>query len=769
MQPRPLDALIAAQRRLAESAADLDEVLQVVAEEAAAVAGPGTRSVVGLVDGDELVCRASAGRDAAAMWLGLRLPIEGSIGGLVLRTGQPQTSRDGWDDPRSVTEANRSVGVRSSVLAPLLAGKEAVGVLYATHSDPDHFDDDDVDRVVLLAMASSAAIAAAVARREHGSVRAALTESVRRLEAAREVSGAGTWEWDIATGRLAWSPEMYRIAGLEPGSVEPTIELWTSLLHPDDLDVARRRRDASVDERQGYRERFRIVDAHGRERHLVAWSEVEVGADGRPLRVVGATLDASDVEQVASTDALTGLPNRSVLDARLADALAVAGPQRQVGVLLADLDRFRLVNEALGHRTGDAVLAATAGRCITGCPAGSTLVRTDGDEFAVLLPGVADVAELEAVAGRLVALGREPYRASGVPQGTVCTMSVGVALVTDAHRDPGEVVRQAGLALHRAKAAGGDRHVTYDTAMGARAEARVRTEEALRRALDEDRLGVVYQPVVDLGSGRVVGAEALARIVDPAYGALSPALFIEVAEETGLVARLDSWVARQAVGLVRGWATEASDLGVPRVSVNLSSRSLARPEVAEELRQHLVAEDVDGGRLLVEITEHSLLDRSGCVERSLSVLRQAGVGVGIDDFGTGWSAMAYLVGLHLEFLKVDRSFVARLGEDPSAEAVVRAVVDLGHAHGMQVVGEGVETERQAQLLRELGCDQAQGWWFGRPVAARLLPDLVRTWHGRAEGVRWAPWDGRDPAPPVPLLPFSPGGRSRPGASRPPTS
>ena len=549
-----LARLVAAQERLAAVRGGLDETLQAVADEAAAMFAE--RSVVGLVDGEHVVARAVGG-SSTLMAEGDRLPVEGTLAGHVLATGEVALCRDAETDPRTDPEASRRYGVRSSVIAPIRHADEVLGLLVVTAAEADGFDEVDAEAVVLLAALAGGAVAAALARKDRQSMQGVLSESLRRLDAASEVSGAGTWEWDLATGALVWSEQMYRIAGARPGEIEPTIEAWTALLHPADRDRATARREDSLGSRRGYRERFRIIDLTGRVRRLLAWSEVEVDAQGTPVRVVGATLDAGEVEDPTLADPLTGLPSRALLDERLADALVDAGGNAGPGLLVVELDRFRLVNEAVGRETGDRVLTAAASRIITTCPAGSTVVRVGGDEFAVLVPSADDQRRLTDLADRLVRAFREPYRSAGVPDGTVCTATVGVTWSPGAggagERDPGEIVREADLALHRAKTGGGNRWAVFDAAMGAAAAMRARTEESLRSALDAERLRVVYQPVVSLRTGRVVGVEALARVVDPELGPLSPALFVEAAEQTGLVARLDAWVLRRAVALAAGW------------------------------------------------------------------------------------------------------------------------------------------------------------------------------------------------------------------------
>ncbi|MFP5335571.1 MAG: EAL domain-containing protein [Actinomycetes bacterium] len=454
-------------------------------------------------------------------------------------------------------------------------------------------------------------------------------------------------------------------------------------------------------------------------RVVEAWVRAAVlpagGAPGRcalvhVLDVTEQRRAEESLERLALTDTLTGLANRARLVEEM--GLLLARPPQphgcQVAVLLLDLDRFKLVNDGLGHPVGDDLLVAVAERLTTVSPPGSCVGRLGGDEFVVLLAGSAATRALD-VAQSVAAFLREPY---DLPSGhrLVVSASVGVALA-DGRRTGTDLLREADLALYRAKDAGRDRVAVCDDDLRAGAVARVDVENVLRRALDSGGLRLDLQPVVDLASERAVGAEALVRLVTVEGATLPPATFVQVAEETGLVAQVDGWVVEQAVALLA-----EPGAALPRVAVNVSGRTLQEPGFADRVLAALDARGVDGARLDVEITESVLLEATVEARRALAALRLAGVRIGLDDFGTGYSALAYLQRLPLDFLKVDRSFVARLGGgDATAEATVRAIIDVAHAHRLVVIAEGVETAEQARTLRALGCDRGQGWLYGRPA------------------------------------------------------
>jgi predicted signal transduction protein with EAL and GGDEF domain len=541
--------------------------------------------------------------------------------------------------------------------------------------------------------------------------------------------------------------------------------------------------------RRGGEEQFDLVGADGVHRRVHAWTEVELDERGEAARLYGSAVDITAAAPLGQRDPLTDLATRPALLAHLErDARESERQRRRGGTVLAlvDIDRFSVLDDALGRTTGDRVLVACADRLRTAAPRGSVVARLDGDVFAVAVsatpvgtgsgaagePAVlAAPPDAGALAEQLAAALRRPVGVPGVADPLALTASIGLVTTGGDEVGADDVVRRAGLALRRAKREGRDRAVHYSPALEEAAARRVRTEAMLRSALDAGRMQVLYQPVVDLASGEVVGVEALARVIDPEQGPLSPLVFIEVAEETGLVTRMDEWVLGRASGLAQRWRPPASgaptaialpETGtvavagprhvLPTVAVNMSSRTLSRPDLAVLVRGALQTSGSDPARLLVEITEHSLLDQGEHARRTLDGLTDLGVGVGIDDFGTGWSALSYMSALELAFMKVDRAFVSRLGLDTSATAVVQAVIDLAHAHHLTVIAEGIETEQQARMLVEMGCDHGQGYWFGRPTPEPDLDAVVSSWHERARAARFGAWAASPAAPaaaPVP--------------------
>ncbi len=583
-----------------------------------------------------------------------------------------------------------------------------------------------------------------------------LSGSLAGLRAARELTGLGLWEWRPGSDELVWSPEMFRMAGLEPGAVRPTLQAWHAAVHPEDLERARRLDVLAVSQDGGGVETFRVIGADGLERHVQSWSTVVPAGE---VTVCGASVDVTHqvrtqrlLERLSETDAVTGLDNRLAFDRRMQEILARPVPGRgraangraggvdqqdggaEVAVLLIDLDRFKLVNDSLGHQVGDRLLVEVARRIEVAVPEDAMTARMGGDEFVVVPPPGLAWLGVRRLAQALVDVLRTPYVLPDSGEMVVCPASIGVTSTAGRRVSADDLLSEADLALYRAKDSGRDRYVVYDEALRLRARRRHEAERLLRSALDDGRLVLQYQPIVDFSHGRVVGAEALVRVrpggARPGGGRdggpeelLGPDAFIDVAEDTGLVVELDCWVIDAAVAQVARWmGQERADRPVPWVAVNVSPRSMEHPRVVRRLLDAVQLHGVAPELLKVELTERTFLGTLPGGESALRQLLASGIPVGIDDFGTGYSALAYLPRFELDFMKIDRSFVAAVGTQDRADAVVTAIVDLAHAHGMLVTAEGIETPRQARRLREIGCDLAQGFHFGRAgPPGRIMP------------------------------------------------
>jgi diguanylate cyclase (GGDEF)-like protein len=455
---------------------------------------------------------------------------------------------------------------------------------------------------------------------------------------------------------------------------------------------------------------------------LIAWISV--------LAITAARL-AILVRQLGSkvmTDDLTGLPNRFAFSQRLQAALSgLEVESGHVGVVFCDVDHFKLVNDSYGHAVGDAVLQAVAERLAAVMRAGDIVARLGGDEFAVLVQHVADPAAIRSVADRIVDALAAPLYVDGVGE-LYAAISVGVRMSDDADAAADVLLADADLAMYRAKGAGGGRCAAFDPCLREDSVRRLRLDNDLRAALDRGELHLAFQPEIDMGRGTLFGVEALTRWKHPDLGLIPPDEFIPVAETAGLIERLFDWCLDSALRQHAKWRSEGR---IVPVAVNLSASQLTDPRLVSAVGSALARHDVGGHQLWLEITESALAGGEAAVSAAVQ-LKQLGVNIAIDDFGTGYSSLSLLRRLPFDVLKIDRSFVAPLGQAEADDQVLASIVQLAHGLGVRTVAEGVETEQQARLLASFGCDIVQGYLYARPAdadaaLASVAPD--GTWLG----------------------------------------
>jgi diguanylate cyclase (GGDEF)-like protein/PAS domain S-box-containing protein len=481
----------------------------------------------------------------------------------------------------------------------------------------------------------------------------------------------------------------------------------------------------------------RVRAADGTWRHVES-TVVRYQVPGAPRQIMVTARDVSDQvalrQQVAHLtfhDGLTGLPNRAYVEERTRDVLRGAPATRRIGVILLDLDRFTAVNDSVGHGAGDLVLAQAARRLRATVPVHDTVARWGSDEFAVLVENAGGAAELSEIAERLVgAIAAEPFRVAG--QQIALTASVGVALAGREPQSPGTpdhpddptalVLRNADVAMSRAKEAGGDRAEVYAAHMHADVVRRLEIVTDLQRAISNGELTLQYQPIVELATSRVVGAEALVRWWRGGE-VVAPREFLGAAEESGLIVPLGEWVLRQACAQGAAWRRASWDVGV---AVNLSARQITAPGFTAQVAAILAETGLPSTALTVEVTERILVEEDGLITDRLAELHQMGVRMAIDDFGIGYASLAHLRQLPLDIIKIDPSFVAGLGHDDTLTLLTRTVVQVGRELGLRVIAEGIEQPRQLSALREMGCDYGQGFLLARPMAAPGVEALIRT-------------------------------------------
>ena len=426
--------------------------------------------------------------------------------------------------------------------------------------------------------------------------------------------------------------------------------------------------------------------------------------------------------QVALHDLLTNLPNRTLFRDRVGQALARAGrAQRDTTVLSLGLDGFKRVNESLGHAVGDQVLQKVSRRLLASARAADTCARLGGDEFGILLDGHLTADEVLAVADRILVAIREPINIAG--NSIHLTASIGVSTAAPTDTDAGSLLRRAEVARSLARNMGRDRVLVFEPAMQEAAETRFELESELRRAIDQSEFVLNYQPIVDLQTGELVGAEALVRWDHPTQGRLAPSVFIPLAEDTGLIDEIGAWVLRTACTEAARWA-QLSPGRVPRVSINLSAHQLADPQLAWTVQAAIAHAGAAPSWITLELTESLLMQNSSAYLERLHAIRALGVQLAIDDFGTGYSSLAYLEQFPVTHIKIDRSFVTPLDDPRRGAGVVHAIIEIGRALGLTTVAEGIETPTELRRLRELGCEFGQGYLFARPLERDAMADLV---------------------------------------------
>jgi diguanylate cyclase (GGDEF)-like protein/PAS domain S-box-containing protein len=421
-------------------------------------------------------------------------------------------------------------------------------------------------------------------------------------------------------------------------------------------------------------------------------------------------------------DALTGLPNRVLFMDRLAHALATAGrTRRPMAVLFCDVDRFKVINDSLGHTAGDALLFAVAGRFRSALRAGDTVARFGGDEFVILAEELADEGDAVVVAEKLAEALREPIAIGS--QEIVVSSSIGIAVADPTTATPETLVRDADVAMYRAKQKGRARHEQFDADLRRQALQRMDTESALRRGMGLQEFVVHYQPEVNISTGRVEGVEALVRWDHPDHGLTVPANFLPVAEETGLIVAIGETVFHHACTQAARWHEQFGDRA-PTMWVNVSARQLASPMLVDVVRTAVEQLLPSPAALGLEITETDIVPDDDLSRKTMQQLTDLGVRIAIDDFGTGFASLSYLWRFPAQVVKIDRSFVRKLDEEREATVLVAAMIQLAHSLGKTTVAEGVETEEQLARLRTLGCDTVQGYLLGRPAAAEQIQGLL---------------------------------------------
>ncbi|WP_245516569.1 putative bifunctional diguanylate cyclase/phosphodiesterase [Methylobacterium segetis] len=554
-----------------------------------------------------------------------------------------------------------------------------------------------------------------------------LREREERLRLALRAGRMVAWERDLRTGHATRSDNAQELLGIGSGP----ISLILDRVHSEDRPHVERfsAYGGTLDAVE-----FRYRTPEGRQLWLCMRAE-----QTEPDRIVGITFDITDRKlsearlwRAANHDPLTGLPNRALFQERFRDALAQAEETgARVGLILIDIDDFKDVNDTLGHDAGDALLTEMAVRLTEMARPGDTVARLGGDEFAVILAGSPRLEAAAVFAGNLLERLRQPFAYRGRPLATKASM--GLACFPDHHRLPDELMKDADIALYRAKASGRNRVTLYAPEMRALTEKRVAVSGQMQEALLGGQIVPFYQPKVCLATGRIVGFEALARWLHPVEGVLAPGYFGSAFEDPELAHAIGSRIVARVAADMRAWRARGLDFG--RVAVNVSSAEFHRPDLAEATLAALQAQDVPPTCLEIEVTETVFLGRgSDFVSGILRRFHESGVTLALDDFGTGYASLTHLKQFPVDHIKIDQSFVRGLEQDGDDAAIVAAVIGLGRALDTRVTAEGVESQGQVRRLRAMGCGFAQGYLYAKPMAGSRVPWLIGNWPAIAAGL-----------------------------------
>ena len=564
------------------------------------------------------------------------------------------------------------------------------------------------------------------------------------LSLAVDGAGLGTWQWEVQGGVVHCNDRMLEVIGYQRHQLGMTYQVWNGLIHPEDLPpwgaaVRAHLRDSTLPLRMS----VRLKHASGRWAWMMfVGAVVDRSSDGLARRMAGVAMDVQaqkamehELRAAARTDGLTQLPNRSVLLQAIESAIARgrAQPGYQFAVLFMDFDRFKQVNDTLGHGVGDALLRQIASRLQDSLRPGDSLIQTSdfahlaarigGDEFVVLLDDIRGDLDAEIVATRLIDVLSIPYMIGA--HKVVSSASIGIVTSNYAADDADSVLRDADIAMYEAKRTGRARYVMFEPSMRQQVSASVSLENDLRQALDKQELFVVYQPLVSLRSGAFAGVEALMRWRHPTRGLVPPVEFIPIAEACGLIGTLGQFVLQTACSAFAAMpCLSASASGrQPTLAVNLSRAQLRQTGLVADVQDALRANGLSPEQLVLEVTE-SLAAQDAVVLSTLHAIRELGVALSLDDFGTGYSSLSCLHELPVNYVKVDRSFVSQAEVSAYHRVLIEATIRMAQTLGLQTVAEGIETAGQAELMATLGCDKGQGYLYSKPLEADALVEWV---------------------------------------------
>ena len=569
---------------------------------------------------------------------------------------------------------------------------------------------------------------------ERKAAEAALRESEQRLNLAMRGANDGIWDWDLRENKIYYSPRWKTLVGYTNGEISDSPSEWLGRVHPEDLDRLKADLEAHI---EGTTERLeiehRIFHRSGRYRWVMVLGLAERDENGRAVRVAGSLTDISARKSTeerlrhdAMHDPLTNLPNRAYFLDQLRRSMERSRRHSDymAAVLFMDLDRFKIVNDSLGHQSGDAMLLSISQRLESCLRAGDVVARFGGDEFAVLLEDMNGINDAIMVANRVQKELTLPFVLQGVEVFT--SASIGIALVNPSYTLPEDLLRDADTAMYRAKSSGRARYQLFDSEMHARSLALLQMEAELRRAIEREEFELHYQPMVAINGGRITTVEALLRWNHPVRGTVLPREFMSLAEETGLIVPIGMWVLHTALAQLKCWRESGYSELV--LAVNASGRQFQDIGFRDQLQSSLQAVGLPGSALQLEITESAAMQDFELTTQTILDLGRMGIRISIDNFGTNYSSLGYLKRYPVSSIKIDQTFIRDVVDDVDDAAITTAIIAIGHVLNLNVIAEGVETQKQLDFLTAQNCDEIQGYILDHPMPAAEFTERLMLGH-----------------------------------------
>ena len=563
-----------------------------------------------------------------------------------------------------------------------------------------------------------------------------LSQNQERYSLAMQASNDGLWDWDLKTNKILYSDRWKEMLGFNDHEISDTADEWLSRVHPEDHDRVRASIDAYLEgTTSNFEIEYRIRHFSDNYLWMMAKGLALRTSDGRATRFAGSQTDVSErksnEEQMihdALHDTLTSIPNRTLLLDRIRQSLVRRKryPKTSFAIIFIDLDRFRLVNESLGHIHGDELLQLISARLKETIPIGDTVARLGGDEFSILLQDINSVSNVEVIAKDIQNSFSKPFLLGD--REVFASASMGIAHSDNDYKTPEEILRDSELAMYRAKREGKSQSIVFQPQFRQSSLSPIDLDTDLRRALDRDEMELHYQPIISMRDRTISGFEALLRWSHRSRGVISPNEFIPLAEETGLIYDLGQWVLGKACKQIAAWNKSKKKEDQLEISINLSSRQFSDPNLVEGIVENIQKSGFDAEFLKIEITESALMQNA---QRSVSMLNQLkdlNIKVCVDDFGTGYSSLSYLHTFPIDTLKIDRSFVHDMSRNFRNMEIIRTIIMLAHNLKLDVIAEGVETGEQDAQLSALGCQFAQGFYFSRPINSSDAALLIQQNH-----------------------------------------